>query len=61
MARLMKGSDKSRVLGLHEVLSNAGHRSWQLLEPADRTMAMDSLRILAATHSIPPVNRLEKR
>lgn len=41
-ARLMKGSDKSRVLSLHKVLSDAGHRAWQLLEPADRTVATDA-------------------
>ncbi|MBO1268591.1 hypothetical protein [Arthrobacter cavernae] len=57
---LMKGSDKSRVLSLHRVLSDDGHRSWQLLEPAERIIAMDALRILAANHSLPPVNRLKK-
>lgn len=56
----MKGSDKSRILTLHKDLSDSGHRSWQLLEPADRTTAMDALRILAANHSLPPVNRLKK-
>ncbi|MET4143813.1 hypothetical protein [Arthrobacter sp. UYCo732] len=59
-AAQMKGSDKSRVLSLHKVLSDPAHRSWQLLEPADRIPAMDALRILAANHSLPPVNRLKK-
>jgi hypothetical protein len=56
----MKGSDKSRVLTLHKELSDPGHRSLQLLEPADRIPAMDALRILAANHSLPPVNRLKR-
>ncbi|WP_427018758.1 hypothetical protein ACQCSX_09615 [Pseudarthrobacter sp. P1] len=59
-AALMKGSDKSRVLSLYKALSDAGHRSWLLLEPADRTIAADALRILATNHSLPPVNRLKK-
>lgn len=58
-AAQMKGSDKSRVLTLHGVLADPGHRSWQLLDPADRTPAMDALRILAANHSLPPANRLK--
>ncbi|MEV4952757.1 hypothetical protein MRBLAR21_002556 [Paenarthrobacter nitroguajacolicus] len=41
------------------VLPDPGHRSWQLLDPADRTPAMDALRILAANHSLPPANRLK--
>ncbi|QCB96578.1 hypothetical protein E5206_06255 [Arthrobacter sp. PAMC25564] len=59
-ARQMKGSDKSRVLTLHEELSDPGHRSWLLLESADRIPAMDALRILAANHSLPPANRLKR-
>ncbi|UZX01358.1 hypothetical protein F8G81_01035 [Arthrobacter sp. CDRTa11] len=42
-------------------LSNPGHRSWRLLESADRTPAMDALRILATNHNLPPVNRLKPR
>lgn len=56
----MNGSDKSRVLTLHKELKNSGHKSWQLLEPADRIPAMDALRILAANHSLPPANRLKR-
>lgn len=59
-ATQMKGSDKSRVLTLHKELADPGHRSWQLLDPADRTTAMDALRILAANHSLPPANRLKQ-
>ncbi|WP_155854044.1 hypothetical protein [Paenarthrobacter nicotinovorans] len=58
-AAQMKGSDRSRVLSLHKELADPGHRSWQLLDPADRTPAMDALRILAANHSLPPANRLK--
>lgn len=54
------GSDKSRVLTLHKVLADPGHRSWQLLDRADRIAAMDAFRILAANHSLPPVNRLKR-
>ncbi|WP_442545256.1 hypothetical protein ACSBOX_06150 [Arthrobacter sp. KN11-1C] len=59
-AAQMKGSDKSRILTLHKVLADPGHRSWQLLDPADRTPAMDTLRILASNHSLPPANRLKR-
>jgi len=59
-AAQMKGSDKSRILTLHNELADPGHRSWQLLEPADRTPAMDALRILAANHSLPPASRLKR-
>ncbi|WP_427019371.1 hypothetical protein ACQCSX_22015 (plasmid) [Pseudarthrobacter sp. P1] len=59
-AAQMKGSDKSRILTLYRELADPGHRSWQLLDPADRTPAMDALRILAANHSLPPANRLKK-
>jgi hypothetical protein len=59
-AAQMKGSDKSRILTLHKELSDPGHRSWQLLDPADRTIGMDALRILAANHSLPPANRLKR-
>lgn len=58
-AAQMKGSDRSRVLSLHKELADPGHRSWQLLDPVDRTPAMDALRILAANHSLPPANRLK--
>lgn len=58
-AALMKGSDKSRILTLHKELADPGHRSWQLLDSADRTTATDALRILAANHSLPPANRLK--
>ncbi|WP_261620998.1 hypothetical protein [Pseudarthrobacter equi] len=57
----MKGSDRSRILTLHKELSDPGHRSWQLLEAAHRTPAMDTLRILATNHNLPPVNRLKPR
>jgi hypothetical protein len=60
-AAQMKGSDRSRILTLHKELSNPGHRSWRLLESADRTPAMDALRILATNHNLPPVNRLKPR
>jgi hypothetical protein len=56
----MKGSDKSRILSLHKKLADPGHRSWQMLDPADRTTAMDALRILAINHSLPPANRLKR-
>jgi CheY-like chemotaxis protein len=59
-AKEMKGSDKSRILTLHKALEDPGHRSWQLLEPADRTPAMDALRILASNLQLPPANRLKK-
>jgi hypothetical protein len=59
-AQQMKGSDKSRVLSLHKKLSDPGHLSWRLLQPADRSPAMDALRILVANHSLPPVNRLKR-
>jgi len=58
-AAQMKGSDRSRVLSLHKELADPGHRSWQLLDPADRTQAMDALHILAVNHSLPPANRLK--
>ena len=45
-AAQMKGSDRSRVLSLYKELADSGHRSWHLLDPADRTPAMDALRIL---------------
>lgn len=57
----MKGSDKSRIQSLHVKLTDPGHRSWQMLEPADRTTAMDALRILATNHNMPPVNRLKRK
>lgn len=60
-ATQMRGSDKSRILTLHTELSDPGHRSWQLLETADRTPARDALRILATNHNLPPVNRLKPR
>lgn len=60
-AKDMKGSDKSRILTLQKALEDPGHRSWQLLEPADRTPAMDALRILASNLQLPPGNRLKKR
>jgi hypothetical protein len=59
-AKEMKGSDKSRVLTLYKVLEDPGHRSWQLLEGADRRPAMDALRILSSNLQLPPVNRLKK-
>lgn len=59
-AKAMKGSDKSRVLTLHKALEDPGHRSWRLLESADRTPAMDTLRILSSNLHLPPVNRLKK-
>ncbi|HJV98387.1 MAG TPA: hypothetical protein VJ617_04755 [Arthrobacter sp.] len=49
------------ILTLHNELSDPGHRSWQLLEAADRTPAMDALRILAGNHNLPPINRLKPR
>ncbi|GAA4028468.1 hypothetical protein GCM10023063_07490 [Arthrobacter methylotrophus] len=55
----MNGSDKSRILSLHKKLADPGHRSWQMLDPADRTTAMDPLRILAINHSLPLRNRLK--
>jgi hypothetical protein len=55
----MKGTDRSRVVSLNKELADPGHRSWQLLDPAERTPAMDALRILAANHSLPPANRLK--
>jgi len=58
-AAQMNGSDRSRVLSLHKELAGPGDRSWQLLDPADPTPAMDALRILAAHHSLPPANRLK--
>lgn len=60
-AAQLKGSDRSRILALHKELADPGHRSWQLLEPGDRTPAMDALRILASNHNLPPVNRLRAR
>jgi hypothetical protein len=59
-AAQMKGSDRSRIQALHKVLADTGHRSWQLLGPADRTPAWDALRILAANHNGSPlINRLK--
>lgn len=55
----LKGSDRSRIMALHQELADPGHRSWQLLEPSDRTPAMDALRILASNHNVPPANRLK--
>ena len=60
-AKEMKGSDKSRVLALHKVLEDPGHRSWQLLEPPVQTLAQDALRILSANLQVPPANRLSRR
>ncbi|MBP2269163.1 hypothetical protein J3A64_004703 [Pseudarthrobacter sp. PvP004] len=60
-AKEMGGSDRSRIMTLHGVLENPDHRSWQLLDEADRTPAMDALRILASNpQQLLPVNRLKK-
>ncbi|MFJ4226376.1 hypothetical protein ACIPYV_02280 [Paenarthrobacter nicotinovorans] len=60
-AKAMGGSDRSRILTLQTVLEDPGHRSWQLLDEADRTPAMDALRILASNpQQLLPVNRLKK-
>lgn len=60
-AKEMGGSDRSRILTLQSVLENPDHRSWQLLDEADRTPAMDVLRILASNpQQLPPVNRLKE-
>ncbi|ASN21747.1 hypothetical protein [Arthrobacter sp. YN] len=60
-AKEMGGSDRSRVQTLHGVLENPDHRSWQLLHEADRTPAMDALRILASNpQQLPSANRLKK-
>ncbi|WP_281449936.1 hypothetical protein [Paenarthrobacter nitroguajacolicus] len=43
------------------MLENPGHRSWQLLDEADRATAMDALRILASNpQQLLPVNRLKE-
>lgn len=60
-AKEMGGSDRSRILTLQSVLGNPDHRSWQLLDEADRANAMDVLRILASNpQQLLPVNRLKE-
>lgn len=60
-AKDMGGSDRSRIITLRKELEDPGHRSWQLLDAADRTPAMDALRILATNpQQLLPVNRLKK-
>lgn len=59
VASQMKVSDRSRVLTLHGDLNDPTHRSWLLLDAADRTTGQDALRVLASNPSLPPANRLK--
>ncbi|WP_104063742.1 hypothetical protein [Arthrobacter sp. 4R501] len=43
----MKGSDRSRIIGLHDGLGNRAHQSWMLLEDEERQRARMNLKILA--------------
>ncbi|MFJ4030016.1 hypothetical protein ACIPWF_21975 [Paenarthrobacter sp. NPDC089989] len=47
LCNLMKGSDRSRIIGLYERLKDHTHPSWMLLEDDDRDRAGMNLRILA--------------
>lgn len=42
----LKGSDRSRLLGLHENLSNPQHRAWSILEPQHQKAGIYALDIL---------------
>ena len=45
----LKGSDRSRIIGLKTALDDPGHSSWLLIDDETaRTAGMDALRILAA-------------
>jgi hypothetical protein len=59
-AQQMKGSDKSRVLSLHKELSDPGHPSWQLLEPADGSPRDGCPPDSGRQPQPPAVNRLKR-
>jgi hypothetical protein len=50
----MKGSDRSRIIGLHEKLDDPWHQSWTLLEDEDRKRGHLNLRALADNPQTPP-------
>jgi hypothetical protein len=44
----LKGSDRSRIITLHQALADPLSPSWLMMEDKDRTHGQDALRILAA-------------
>lgn len=55
----MKGSDRSRIIGLHDSLGDQAHQSWMLLEDEERQRARMNLKILADNpQSAPKFRRL---
>ncbi|GAA4376089.1 hypothetical protein [Paeniglutamicibacter cryotolerans] len=43
----LKGSDRSRIITLHQALADPLYPSWLMLDERDRTQGQDTLRILA--------------
>lgn len=55
----MKGSDRSRIIGLYDSLGDRAHQSWMLLEDEVRQRARMNLKILADNpQSAPKFRRL---
>lgn len=54
----MGGSDRSRILLLNSVLSDAGHESWRVLDYPDRARGISNLAVLCANPDRLPLRRL---